>query len=607
MIDRIRGIILKFTTKNKYKIPSEYGYNGTIYYCDNHSFYINSDTIETLLNSIDEKYKNAGNLIILNCILRYGVLLDYYQTTFSDKFYELLHDKFNVTIEGLSSPFNCMLLKYGGNIKFCSLFYDTDKYFGSLGNLFSLDIKKYKNEVIYLNSSSHNLFYKTTKFVYENIKNNNFLLILYSIPKDYERSKYFYLIKDSKNCTYYRQLHSVKLYNRLHNYVYATETVNVFNIGKHNPNVNNLVNILKGNDTGYIEISKEEQKMIYIEYYRLTTSLKILNLYNKNNMEWRNIIERFLNNIANTNSNGDIIFKSVKNDNRIFKALLDEMIEKHINNAGDLLKEIYNIVNNFNININYQEMESFKFDDNVIYYKDKMFNVNPRIIKILTLNSKKYDKDSNPLVHILCMIIRYEAMLSGSQHWNIPYNYYKYVNEMYNVKVEGFSSPLNSQLLLVDNNSYFCSLFYDVDKYFGSIGSFFDLDIVKYYEEYKKKHGEYLSISINPPYVEILIEKMVETINKWILLIPKIRFFVGLPYWTNFKPIDDINENKLIKYKKIFKKGDYYYEGKFGEITTQIYSTGKSKYIFWVISNFDLLKNEKEYNSIEKYFNPARL
>jgi hypothetical protein len=611
LINKIRKIILKFIQMKEYKMPKTYGFFD-YYYCDDIIFNISNNTIEKLKRAIDKKYNEISDLIILNCLLRYGMLLNYYELTFSDKFYEILY-KNHIKIEGLSSPFNCMLLEYDNKIRFCSLFYDTDKYFGSMGNLFNIDIDKLKNKYIYLNASSHGLFYKTTKFVYDNIDNNiNFLLILYSVPADYERSKYFYLLKDSPKCNFYRQLSNIKVYNRYQNYTYFTNVVHIFNFGI-KINMKDIISTITDNNNKFVDITEEEKIMLCKEYYRLNTSTNIFKLYDVSNHEWKNIVERFLNDIANYNDNSsNIIFKKIPGDHYIYKKLLDEMTNKYIKNPGEILKQVYNIVNEYNEhNLDISTCESFSLIGSVFYYKNNMFDIQKNVLRKLLNKIKIYmktheNKNINDYsLYILIMLMRYNTMLAGSQHWNIPYNYYKYINKMYNVKVEGFSSPLNSQLLLIDDNSFFCSLFYDVDKYFGSIGSFFNTDMIKFYDFFRKKHGDYLSFSLNPPYIESLIVEMTKVVDNCLNIIPKIRFFIGLPYWSNFEPIDNISKNKYLKYVHIFNKGTYYYEGNYGNINTQIYTTGKSKYIFWVLSNFDILQHEKEYDSIIKYFDPS--
>ena len=47
---------------------------------------------------------------------------------------------------------------------------------------------------------------------------------------------------------------------------------------------------------------------------------------------------------------------------------------------------------------------------------------------------------------ILLCVLRYECIISYSTQWALPFEYYKFIYEKYNVRVEMFSSPLNCQL-----------------------------------------------------------------------------------------------------------------------------------------------------------------
>ena len=62
----------------------------------------------------------------------------------------------------------------------------------------------------------------------------------------------------------------------------------------------------------------------------------------------------------------------------------------------------------------------------------------------------------------------------GGQHWSIPHKVYKYLNNTYNINYVGFASPLN---ICKIEGIKFCSIFKDTDEVFGSLGSFFNIDI----------------------------------------------------------------------------------------------------------------------------------
>ena len=80
-----------------------------------------------------------------------------------------------------------------------------------------------------------------------------------------------------------------------------------------------------------------------------------------------------------------------------------------------------------------------------------------------------------------------------------------------------------------------------------------------------------------------------------------------MPYWSDFKPIDDLVSNKYKKYSHIFDKGSFYYEGTINDEHKHIYTTGRSKFILFVIANFDILPEEGSYDNIIKHFSPENI
>ena len=107
------------------------------------------------------------------------------------------------------------------------------------------------------------------------------------------------------------------------------------------------------------------------------------------------------------------------------------------------------------------------------------------------------------------MVLRYKSIGIGGQQWNMPFANYKYLNNKYDLSVEGFASPINSQLIRISPEKKFCSIFYDTDHWFGSLGSFFDLDISD------------KSICVNPPYMELIMVKTVFKILKLVVSIAR--------------------------------------------------------------------------------------
>ena len=71
---------------------------------------------------------------------------------------------------------------------------------------------------------------------------------------------------------------------------------------------------------------------------------------------------------------------------------------------------------------------------------------------------------------------RYRALFGsrGGEGWHkaVPDAAMQHLQSTFRVSLECFASPFNARL------SLFCSLYRDTDVPFGSLGSFFDLDLV---------------------------------------------------------------------------------------------------------------------------------
>lgn len=114
--------------------------------------------------------------------------------------------------------------------------------------------------------------------------------------------------------------------------------------------------------------------------------------------------------------------------------------------------------------------------------------------------------------YIFCLVFRYSYMDSGNQQLAIN----QHIKEMYKkcgVNFELFGSAINT----VSMN--YCSLFYDIEKYFGSNGNFFDIQL---------DSGVYWC---NPPYDDTI---MTNTADKLISILntdKEIALIITIPIW----------------------------------------------------------------------------
>jgi hypothetical protein len=117
--------------------------------------------------------------------------------------------------------------------------------------------------------------------------------------------------------------------------------------------------------------------------------------------------------------------------------------------------------------------------------------------------------------YIFCLVFRYSYMDSGNQQLAINHNI-KFLYKNCGINFELFGSAINT---ISDN---YCSLFYDIEKFFGSNGDFFDFEI---------KSGIYWC---NPPYDDTIMTKTVYKLLNIIKSNKNIAFIVTIPIWDSF-------------------------------------------------------------------------
>lgn len=154
----------------------------------------------------------------------------------------------------------------------------------------------------------------------------------------------------------------------------------------------------------------------------------------------------------------------------------------------------------------------FKKENNFIYYKK--YNVwcgNGLYNKLNTFYDGKF---SNKDVLFFCILYRY-SILGGDNNQLAASNYFKnQLTTLFNIEIELFGSCFNR---LYKN---YCSLYYDLEKYFGSLGNFFNLEPIE---------GFYMG---NPPFDETIMKEMV---LRFIDCLDKtnkpLGFIITIPVW----------------------------------------------------------------------------
>jgi Phosphorylated CTD interacting factor 1 WW domain len=148
------------------------------------------------------------------------------------------------------------------------------------------------------------------------------------------------------------------------------------------------------------------------------------------------------------------------------------------------------------------------------------------------------------------MLLRYACILPGAQHWNMPLASFRdYCAE--GLTVEGFASPVNAQMILLDKSNHFCSLFSDVDAPFGSIGGFFETDFV----------GR--RASVGPPYTVELFKKIADKVESQCVAAVAARrevlFYVTFSAWEDTEGFQQILRSKWCYFAAILPAYEHFY------------------------------------------------
>jgi hypothetical protein len=192
------------------------------------------------------------------------------------------------------------------------------------------------------------------------------------------------------------------------------------------------------------------------------------------------------------------------------------------NKFNDIMNKLKNFNNN-NIKYDHEYLENKK------KYIYKINNYNYELdIKIFNKLEKEYSGDDIHK-HILMGLIRYDTLDSGAEQYVVDLKYKKQLKK-YGMNFECFGSMFNHYY---DN---YCSMFYDIEKYFNSKGSFFGISI---------NYGMFMA---NPPYDNNLLDKMYQHIKKFY---KKALFIMSIPKWDDY-PLEKIIDNdKLFNERKV--------------------------------------------------------
>lgn len=236
-------------------------------------------------------------------------------------------------------------------------------------------------------------------------------------------------------------------------------------------------------------------------------------------------------------------------NNTINCKFICELTAIKIRNPELLLDNIINLINShipiiYTLNINVKKFSDF------VEIRCDIFKYCLSVDRYNVLINK------GSIEQITASLMRYMSLLPNGQQWAIPISTYTIYTaaavhiEGYKKVIEGFASPFNSQILMIDQpNTYFCSLFRDLDYPFGSLGSFFDID-----DEFSDSY-----VIVNPPFIEsILLLAAIKCISSMDRYLCKFVFYG--PNWTDAGFYKTLSETKYLVSRETLLRRTYHYE-----------------------------------------------
>ena len=263
-----------------------------------------------------------------------------------------------------------------------------------------------------------------------------------------------------------------------------------------------------------------------------------------NNTNLKNTLINFTKFNKNLTNNNQVVDKIIDNLIKSYKETLKKLDEYKKSDSFNSSKYFYNLEKieiNQNRNGKNKKFYKFKIFTEIKTFSNRLKNILNNILIPVDvydrLKEKYLGKPEFLDILIWTMTYRYQILGSNNNQLGVlPENLLK-LKDDFGVNFELFGSSINFTL---DN---YCSLYFDVEKYFGSSGNFFNLDI---------KSGIY---SFNPPYQNDIIEK---GINKLLDVLEDDKnlytFIITIPIWDNIG-------KKIMKFKypekKLIQEIDY--------------------------------------------------
>lgn len=337
--------------------------------------------------------------------------------------------------------------------------------------------------------------------------------------------------------------------------------------------------------------------MLRVEYARYRCSRNILKKFLKtmstgtkeSRYELRKILERILMGMANINPNTVYVRMSVRHK-LIRQAMVELMSKPTIKSSicwlQQKVKEIVLEPTKLFLTIRTHHKlpvspSKLTYVNNTICYHRIKLPVTERCLTYLK---------TFPNSTVLRMVLRYASVLPGGQHWGVGLEMYEHLYNKYGIRFEGFATPLNSRLM-GRPDAYFCSMFKDTDTPFGSLGTFFKVNMIN--PTKRSSNNNKIAWTVNPPYIDHIMTKSARKVHKACIEADKngieLMVFFIMPGWTDSTCYDILSKSKYKRKEVKLFKGKHKYEYQNKQIVARFNS-----YVFVL----DTMKKTVDYSDI---------
>jgi len=338
-------------------------------------------------------------------------------------------------------------------------------------------------------------------------------------------------------------------------------------------NNNNILNLSPYKEILRFHIITGLNKCFFMKLKELDSSIYEVNeLTKNNNCKLNDLINRWCWHQYNNKSCLDSVIPYLQNNKYEYDSFIRDVNyilnvydkKESLKSEDNIIKELKKIIER------YLEIEYYSFSkrsnidleitkniyENKIsltcFYKNNAYSstIHIKVYNMLKVKILIYGKDYNLIdkyqdniddlldKYIYCLIYRYSYMESGNQQLAINENI-KNLFKLHGVDFELFGSAINTI------SNHYCSLFYDIEKYFGSKGNFFDINI---------KRGIYWC---NPPYDDTIMTNTAYKLLEILKNSSNIGFLITIPIWDLYTQNKIKNSDNNIIYRNYNKDTGY--------------------------------------------------